>query len=70
MNLEGNGNTLATSLILIADNLVDSLSPYTALLLQNGLHIASIRNLFWLNTLVFVLWAIVFAFISWRKKIV
>ncbi|ANK59399.1 hypothetical protein AYR54_03550 [Loigolactobacillus backii] len=70
MNLEGNGNTLATSLILIADNLADSLSPYIALLLQNGLHIASIRNLFWLNTLVFVLWAIVFAFISWRKKIV
>lgn len=65
VNLEGSGNTLATSLILIAYNLAGSLSPYTALLLQNSLHIASIRNLFWLNTLVFVILAVVFAFISW-----
>jgi len=68
VNLEGSGNTLATSLILIAYNLAGSLSPYTALLLQNSLHIASIQNLFWLNTLVFVILAVVFAFISWRRS--
>jgi hypothetical protein len=37
-------------------------------LLQNSLHIASIQKLFWLNTLVFVILAVVFAFISWRRS--
>lgn len=58
VNLGGNGNVLATSLVLIAYNLAGSLSPYTALLVQDLFHISNLRNLFWANTVVFATLAI------------
>ena len=60
---------MATSLILIAYNLAGSLSPYTALLIQNVLHIDNIRNLFWINMIVFVILAVVMSLVNKLKNV-
>ncbi|AVL00053.1 MFS transporter [Pediococcus inopinatus] len=69
VNLGGSGNIMATSLILIAYNLAGSLSPYTALLIQNVLHIDNIRNLFWINMIVFVILAVVMSLVNKLKNV-
>ncbi|MFC6175743.1 MFS transporter [Companilactobacillus huachuanensis] len=54
VNMGGNGNPWATSLILMSYNLAGSMAPYTALLLQSVLKINQLRNIFWMNTIAYL----------------
>lgn len=65
VNANGHGNALGTSLILIAYNLAGSLSPYTALFLQDTLKISNLRGMFWINALVYLILAVIVGALSY-----
>jgi len=54
VNMDGKGNPWGTSFILMSYNLAGSLAPYTALLLQSVFKIDQLRNIFWMNTIAYV----------------
>lgn len=68
INAENNGNTVATSLVLIVYNLAGSLSPYTALLLQKVFHFQHLTTLFWISAGIYLVLAIVMLFIYPRNQ--
>jgi Arabinose efflux permease len=58
VNMGGKGNPWATSFILMSYNLAGSLAPYTALLLQSVFKIKQLRSIFWMNTIAYLIIAV------------
>ncbi|WP_461226160.1 MFS transporter [Lacticaseibacillus suihuaensis] len=59
VNADGSGSAKGTALILIAYNLAGALSPYSALLIQQVGGFTKLRTMFWVNTAIFGLLALV-----------